>query len=347
MRTTTARRQPATRTANSGKRPAASAAPPAAASAVRPAPEALFDLTQKPGYYNAAAKAALLRRTSAPPHDQLLVDFSRPECLIELFAGGTALLAGAWTVQAAAGGRPLPVTGPWDEVCWETDEDGDYLEIELPLAGGWRLERQMLLARRDRFLLLADVLLGPVGQSPQNKPNGANGSTKRTAPPQPPELHYTASLSLDARAAFRPAAETREGWLEAKNRRVASVVPLALPEWRAEFCHAGLTSDSGHLKLEQKGLGGNLYAPLWIDLDSGRLRRPLTWRRITVAENLAAVTRDVASAFRIQVGGEQWVVYRSLAKCGNRSFLGHNSLYEFVCHRFLPTGDPETIVEIE
>ena len=283
----------------------------------------------------------------APPHDELLVDFSRPECRIELSAGGNALLSGAWTVQAAANGRRLAATGPWDENCWETDKDGDYLEIELPLTGGWRLERQMLLARRDRFLLLADALLGPPAQSPKSKPHGANGSTRTTAPQQPPELHYAASLAIDAQAAFRPAAETREGWLEAKNRRVASVVPLALPEWRAEFCHAELACDGGHLKLEQKALGRRLYAPLWIDLDSGRLRRPLTWRRITVAENLAAVARDVATAFRIQVGGEQWVVYRSLAKCGNRSFLGHNSLYEFVCHRFLPTGDPETIVEIE
>lgn len=322
-------------------------APPAAAPRFRPDPQSLFDLTQKPGYYNAAAKAALLRQTPDPPHDQLLVDFSRSECFIELSAGGTPLLSGSWTVQAAADGRPLTATGPWEESCWETDDDCDFLEIELPLAGGWRLERQMLLARRDRFLLLADALLGPPAQSP-GKLHGANGSPRSADDAdQPQELHYASSLALDLRAAFRPAAETREGWLEAKNRRLASVIPLALPEWRAEFCHAGLTADGGQLKLEQKALGRNVYAPLWIDLDSRRLRRPLTWRRITVAENLAAVTRDVATGFRVQAGIEQWVVYRSLSTCGNRSLLGHNTLYEFICHRFLRSGLTEPIVEIE
>jgi hypothetical protein len=43
------------------------------------------------------------------------------------------------------------------------------------------------------------------------------------------------------------------------------------------------------------------------------VKRPLTWRRITVAENLALVPREVAAAYRVQVGREQWLFYRSLA----------------------------------
>lgn len=299
------------------------AAPP------RPELKALFDLRQKPGYYNAEAQAALLRRTKTAPHDELFIDFSRPECHVELRASGATLLNGPWTVQASAGGQPLAPAGSWRESCWERDEAYDYLEIDLPLAGGRLLERQMLFARQERFVLLADALIGPSGNSAAN------------------ELHYQGSLPLDAQAAFRPAAETREGWLETKNRRQASIVPLALPEWRAEFGHAELSAHDGRLSLNQKALGRNLYAPLWIDLDSRRLKRPLTWRRITVAENLAIVPREVAAAYRVQVGGKQWLLYRSLAQRGNRTFLGHNTLCSFACRRLLAGGATEDLVEIE
>jgi hypothetical protein len=297
------------------------------AAAPRPELKTLFDVRQKPGYYNAESKAALLRRTKTAPHDELFVDFSLPECHIELRAGGTTLLNGPWTIQATAGGQPLAPAGPWRESCWERDDAYDYLEIDLPLSGGWLLERQILLARQDRFVLLADALIGPAGEAC--------------------ELHYAGSLPLDTQAAFRPAAETREGWLETKNRRQASIVPLALPEWRAEFCHAELSVSGDCISLEQMALGRNLYAPLWIDLDPRRLKRPLTWRRITVAENLAIVPRDVAAAYRVQVGGKQWVFYRSLAKRGNRTFLGHNTLCSFACRRLLASGETEDLVEIE
>src|SRR5262249_27676705 len=81
--------------------------------------------------------------------------------------------------------------------------------------------------------------------------------------------------------------------------------------------------------------------------DPRRQRRPLTWRRLTVAENLGIVPRDVATAYRIQVGHEQWLVYRSLAKTGNRSVLGHNTLASFACSRILASGETDEILAIE
>jgi hypothetical protein len=363
VRTTTARRLP-TAVRTSARKTRKTIETPLAAPQPRPELQALFDLSKKPGYYNPAAKSALLRRTQAAPHDELLVDFSQPDCFIELRSTGSALLSGTWTFQAVSGGQPLTPAGPWQESCWETDDACDYLEIELPLSGGWRLERQMLLARRDRFLFLADALLGPAENGLINAPGAgenslpgvpsvannsrpANGSCQNTLAPHTCELHYSYSLPLDSQAAFRTASESREGWLESKNRRMATVIPLALPEWRAEFAHAELASDGEKLNLGQKALGRNLYAPLWIDLDPRRLRRPLTWRRITIAENLTTVPRDTAAAYRVQAGRAQWLIYRSLAKAGNRSFLGHNTVSEFVCRRILPSGDTEPIIEIE
>ena len=185
----------------------------------------------------------------------------------------------------------------------------------------------MLLAREDRFLFLADALLGP--------------------DPPAVELHYSHSLPIVARTKFAHARDTREGWLEAGSRRRATVVPPGLAEWRSEFCHAEMSKADDRLTLKQAALGRNLYAPLWIDLDPRRLKRPLTWRRLTVAENLAIVPRDIAAAYRIQAGRQQWLIYRSLAPIGNRSVLGHNTIHSFVCARILSSGDTEAIVEIE
>ena len=185
----------------------------------------------------------------------------------------------------------------------------------------------MLLAREDRFLLLADALLGP--ESPAV------------------ELHYSQALPLVSRTEFSDARETREGWLEYGRKQRATVIPAALAEWRSEFCHAELTQTDNRLTLQHAALGRNLFAPLWIDLDPRRLKRPLTWRRLTVAENLAIVPRDMAAAYRIQAGRQQWLIYRSLAPIGNRSVLGHNTIRSFVCSRILSSGDTEAIVEIE
>jgi hypothetical protein len=287
----------------------------------------LFDLKRRPGYYNADRKVALLRRDRKAPHDDMLVDFSHDDVQIELHGGGRTLACGDWRWRVTAAGQTLVPAGLWTAAAWRSDKEGDYLKIELPLSGGWKIERQILLARKERFLLLADALVG------------------RTA--EAAELHYAHSLPLSTEVALQPARETREVFLTAGKQPRATLVPPGLAEWRAEYCHAELGSSDGRLTLHQAAQGRNLYAPLWIDLDPRRLRRPVTWRRLTVGENLAAVPRDTAVGYRIQAGTQQWLIYRSLAPVGNRSVLGHNTYHSFVCLRLLPGGKTEPIVEIE
>jgi hypothetical protein len=125
------------------------------------------------------------------------------------------------------------------------------------------------------------------------------------------------------------------------------VAPLALGEWRAEFAAGNLAMDHQRLRLEAAANGRRLYSPLWIDLDARRCSRPLTWRRLTVGEYLAVVPRDAAVGYRVQSGKEQWLIYRSLTDFGNRSVLGHNTAYSFVCGRIKKDGNLDAIVEIE
>jgi hypothetical protein len=300
--------------------------------------EQLFPLRRAPGYYNAPAKAALLRRGRKPPHDQVLVDYSQPEILTELVAEGRTLLSSFWRWQATVDGRPLAATGPWEEVLWHTDSDVDFLEIELPLTDGWVLQRHWALARQDRILLMADALLGHESQT-----------ALRTGPESyRPEIHYQSSLAHEPQWTYEPSRESREGWLTAGRKRHATILPLALPEWRAERGHSELTHDeSRSLQLSQSAQGAALYAPLLIDLDPSRTRQPLTWRRLTVAENLQIVRRDEAVGFRAQLGEQNWLIYRTLAPRGNRTVLGQNYACDFVFARLLRTGTTEVIIEVQ
>jgi hypothetical protein len=313
--------------------------------------DGLFKFSGPPGYYSEPARVALLRRARRRPHDQLLADFSSPDVLSELTVAGRVLWCSRWDWQATIDGQSLAAAGPWREVCWHTDSDVDYLEIEQPLTGGWNLQRQMMLGRKDRCLLLADALLGPrhregVGIIRQAAGTGREGEAP--AEPHVPEIRYAATLTLADKIRLTPAAETREGWLTSGRQRCATVVPLALPEWRAERCHADLAAGSdGTLVLMQAAQGDALYAPLWIDLDARRTREPLTWRRLTVAENLNVVPRDVAVGYRVQIGRGQWLTYRTLAPRGNRTVLGQNYSADFVCARLLASGSTDGIIEIQ
>jgi hypothetical protein len=73
----------------------------------------------------------------------------------------------------------------------------------------------------------------------------------------------------------------------------------------------------------------------------------MTWRQLTVAEWLTALPPEVAVGFRVAIGAEQWIIYRSLAPQSNRTLLGHNLATESLVARFGKDGEVTSIIEIE
>jgi hypothetical protein len=181
----------------------------------------------------------------------------------------------------------------------------------------------MLLARQDEFLFVADALLGP---------SAAN-------------LDYRCTAPLAGSVASHGEKDTREGTLAAP-QQLAVVLPLALPEWRSERHFGSLEATPGGLRLTMKREGRAMLAPLFFDLSQRRFRKPRTWRRLTVAERLAIQPPDVAVGYRVQVGSEQWLFYRSLAPSANRTVLGQNYANEFIAGRFTTKGTVEELVSI-
>jgi hypothetical protein len=279
---------------------------------------------------------AILRRDRSSQAERLTICYAGAVVRLELVRAGRVLVSGPWQCEvlrdqpSAGARRPARVVSPWQPTCRTSDENVDYLELTMELAGGLRIERHLVLARKDRFLLLADAVLG-------TRPGG---------------LAYRGLLPLGPGIALRGAGLTREGFLVAASasrpgKRLATVLPLALPEWRRDHRVGELSSGPQGMELCQAIEGSRLFAPLWLDLDPLRVRRRRTWRQLTVAESLGAQAADVAVGYRVAVGSGQWLVYRSLARKRNRSLLGHNLATETLVARFRRNGEVQSIIEIE
>lgn len=270
-----------------------------------------------------AAQLASLRPNWLRGGEQLVIGHDRGVLRTELNCGTTTLWSGDWPVEVCVGERRLRPAA-WQEICWHSDDDVDYLELEAVWSGDWRLERQVLLAREDRFLWLADALIGPEVES----------------------LEYRSVLPLASDVAFQPEPQTREGCL-VQRRRLARVLPLALAEWRTAAGAGSLESAEGGLLLQQQARGRRLYAPLFIDLSPDRVKRPVTWRQLTVGEKLQIQPPEVAVGYRVHTGGDQWLFYRSLAPPASRTLLGQNVLHEFLAARFDVEGDADELLAID
>lgn len=286
----------------------------------RPSKPALPD----PAVHSEWAATAVLRRAWSRPSERLTVTYPGQEVRVELGAGRDVFFSGTWQLDVRLDGRPVAPTTDWEEVCWASDADADYLELQIDLVGGLSVQRHLLLARDDRFLLLADSIMGP-----------RHG-----------RLQYCGRLPLCPGVGFEPAAETREGFLAAGKRR-ALVMPLALPEWRVQRRVGHLVETESGLELVQAAEGRGLMAPLLFDLAPKRVARPLTWRQLTVAESLRPVADDVAVGYRVAIGRAQWLIYRSLAPRAPRTVLGQHLSTELLVARFRRSGETDPLVELE
>jgi hypothetical protein len=86
---------------------------------------------------------------------------------------------------------------------------------------------------------------------------------------------------------------------------------------------------------------------VWFDLDPDRAELPLTWRPLSVADQRQNLKRHEAVGFRVQVGLEQWLLYRALDTPRNRTLLGCNVACEFLVGRLRRSGEVSRTLEIE
>ena len=282
------------------------------------------------------ARFAILRSDWGPLADSLAISHHQPIPQLEVTALGRPILHGGWGLELQIGDAEIEPAPEWSCACWMSDPDADYLELQMSGPGGLRVERQVLLSRKEHFLLLADCLRGCRSIA---KPDAAS--------PEEPRIHLRSRLPLADGVTAEADRATREIRLQL-GKQTVRVFPLALADDRIQSTPHRFAVENGELTLHQIGVGNGLYAPLIFDWHPAHGKKPALWRTLTVTEAGKVVGRDVAAGHRLQIGKLQLLLYRSLsAPKTPRAVLGHHTYFESVIAKFDADGDVDAIMNVE
>lgn len=285
-----------------------------------------FQTDEEPSNQSDWSAIATMRNYWSDASNLLVTTWNSDLPELSLSTTGKLLIEGDWDFSLTADERAISEDGEWSCICWHSDEDADYLELQMDLESGYKLERQILLPRNQHFVFLSDIVTGT-----------------ETA-----NLEYRSVIPISPGIKGSLKEGTHELQLKTKGLS-ARVFPIGLPQERDFFQPGSLTlDDQNQLVLHQASLGNALYAPLIIDWEPGLKRKPADWASLTVSEGGKISARDEASGHRLRIGAHQLLVYRSLKKGVNsRAVLGHNTNYESVIGRFDKNGDVSPLLFVE
>ncbi len=272
---------------------------------------------------------ATMRRSWRERGCRVAVDFSTDVIWLDVIGNdGQRVISGEWDVEIFRKKKQLQTDVSWQEVCWFTDDDVDYLELECEVENVCKIQRQVMLMREEGVVYFADAL---IAQEPDQ------WSVKST---------WTVSDDIE----LHSDPKTTEGRLVrtgSTNQTAALLLPVAMPEWRRSPSHSRMDCKGQVLSLQCETAAKNLYSPLVMSLRGIEATPAYTWRQLTIAEELRNQPRDVAEAYRVQVNRDQWVFYRSLTPCTRRTVMGLHLNTEFYAGRFSrDDGLFEPIVEV-
>jgi hypothetical protein len=271
------------------------------------------------------ARFALLRSDWTIKADSVALAHHRKFPQLDVTASGRPLIHGDWTIQVNIDGAHVELAEEWSCVCWQSDPDADYIELQMVGPGNLRIERIVMLSRTQRFLLLADSISG----------------ARRG------RIEYRSQLPLGSGVQPRMDVPTREIQLTMKGFR-ARAFPLAVPQDRVISTPHDFSGTEGQLTLTQIADGEGLFAPLILDWDAGRSRGAAQWRTLTVTEDGRVIGGDIAAGHRLKVNELQLLVFRSLKSTGHsRAVLGHHTWNETVVGRVDKHGDVEPFLMVE
>ncbi len=272
---------------------------------------------------------ATMRRSWRDRGCRVAVDFSADVIWLDVIGNdGQRIMSGDWDVEIFQNQKPLQTDVSWQEVCWFTDDDVDYLELECEVENVCKVQRQVMLMRDEGVVYFADAL---IAQAPDQW-----------------SLKSTWTISNDIELRSDP--KTTEGKLVRagnENQTAALLLPVAMPEWRRSLNHSRMECSGQTLSLQCDATAKNLYNPLVMSLRGIESTPAYTWRQLTIAEELQNQPRHIAEAYRVQVNRDQWVFYRSLTPCARRTVMGLHLNTEFYAGRFSrEDGLFEPVVEV-
>ena len=250
-----------------------------------------------------------------------------------------APLLADWEVDVRIDGALVP-TDDWRSVCWFSDEEADYLELQSDVTtdlGTVRLTRQIMLAKSDQWLYLAASAVASDGDRVSI------------------EHRFAAAAGTE----WEPDPRDRLLWFRdpTKSEVLGRLVPLGVESDRfrpaAGVCRWQPAAD------ESAGGPGSVIVagesetascvPVAIELSPKRQVQPLDWSPLTVAEFGRPCPLARAGGWRLRSGDDQWLIYQSLTPpTSPRTVLGMHTNQEAVFARFSDgTIDPIVAVEAD
>ncbi len=245
--------------------------------------------TDLPATQSDWASWACLRNWWQATANTALVRHDGPSVNLQLSLLGVPIIDGEWGLSVRVDGQRLTWTDGWTCSCWSSDTDMDYLELQLDVPDGPMLCRQVMLSRKDHFLVLADSV--------------AKAGRRRI------DLESTLPLRRGVRTKCDNA--TREIRLAASDVKVRCY-PLALPDDRLHSTVGEFDSALGELRLSQASSSESLYSPIVLDWSPERASLDAEWRTLTVTEEGRKLAPWEAAGHRLRVGKLHLVLYRSL-----------------------------------
>lgn len=281
-----------------------------------------------PSWQSDDTDAACLRTSWAPDASLATVRFDGEPVQLELVVDGVPVFSGAWNLELAEGGQILELEDEWECICWSSDSDGDFLELQLEFEGGPMINRYIFLSRTQQFAIISDIV------------SGSNAE----------RIDLGSLLPLADGVTLKTDGTCREQILTAGENQVR-VFPLALPQdpgvGTAGSVGLAHQDDTPCLAISQASESGTMFSPIVLDWSPERRSLPAEWRQLTVTR-ASEIDSTGAASMRIQVGKLHLVLYRSLCESDRyRTFLGYQSESETVIGKFTKSGVIQEILIVE
>lgn len=281
-----------------------------------------------PSWQSDDTDAACLRTSWAPDASLATVRFDGEPVRLELAVDGVPVFSGAWNLELAEGGEVLELEDEWECICWNSDSDGDFLELQLEFEGGPMINRYLFLSRTQQFAIISDIVSGSTAE----------------------RIDLGSLLPLADGVTLESDGTCREQILTVGEKRVR-VFPLALPQdpgvGTAGSVGLAHQDDTPCLAISQASESGTMFSPIVLDWAPERRSVPAEWRQLTVTR-AGEIDSSGAASMRIQVGKLHLVLYRSLGGTERyRTFLGYQAESETVIGSFTKSGAIQEILIVE
>ena len=269
---------------------------------------------------------AILRSGTEADADLVTMNWHSQDVHLLLSAAGVPVFQGDWSWQVSVDDEVQADPSTWKCSCWFLDPETVFVELEGEDSALVKRVRQVMLAPRERFVILAD---SATCRDPNRR------VTLRTKLP----------LSPGTICSHDPV--TREVVLNTGPRTVRSF-PLWMSDDRIQHDLGSYQDTNDALELTAVGAGG-VTLPLALDWHPKRTDEPADWSRLTVTEVRRVNGSHEASGHRIRIGNHQVLIYRSLMPgASSRAVLGLHTWDESVYTRLSTVGRPmQPLVEVE